>query len=338
MMAFGRMWRRAGPLAVDGGIRDRPGYRSVGPRAGSYVFFCRATALLWGLNLLAGMAMAEFSIRVDDSVLPVGGQTAIQLYLDPDAGPVAGVGTRVLYDPASLAITYAGMEPRSFGGVGRAVHLAHHTPGRIVIGAAQVGGGAYTATVPEAFAMLVVKRLTPAATALILDEPFLQLEGSNTFRELTLSDIVFGVVSEDSDGDSINDAWELDHFPDLATASGSSDYDGDGVSDHDEALAGTDPTIPYLSHLPIIEGVAQASSYRLSLSFLSETNVRYRVQTSVSLSPPAWLSTRFAITRGGNATHDVLTGGGGMAEIEVPLNGNGLVFLRIFMASERADP
>ncbi len=48
----------------------------------------------------------------------------------------------------------------------------------------------------------------------------------------------------DTDGDGIPDLWELEHFGNLTTATATSDYDGDGITDHDEALAGTDPKVP----------------------------------------------------------------------------------------------
>lgn len=48
------------------------------------------------------------------------------------------------------------------------------------------------------------------------------------------------IESGDTDGDGVNDAWELEHFGTLARDL-TLDTDGDGVSDHDEWLAGTDP-------------------------------------------------------------------------------------------------
>jgi len=76
----------------------------------------------------------------------------------------------------------------------------------------------------------------------------------------------------DSDGDSIDDAWEITYFKQLGKGTG--DHDGDGVSDLDEFRRGTDPTVPAspqdnscprhagtLSHLrPLTEGLLQASA------------------------------------------------------------------------------
>ncbi len=47
----------------------------------------------------------------------------------------------------------------------------------------------------------------------------------------------------DTDGDGIPDAWEFRYFGNLTTASATSDYDLDGLSDYGEYLAGTNPTI-----------------------------------------------------------------------------------------------
>jgi len=45
----------------------------------------------------------------------------------------------------------------------------------------------------------------------------------------------------DTDGDGMADAWELEHFGNL-DRDGSGDFDGDGISDLDEYLNGTDPS------------------------------------------------------------------------------------------------
>ncbi len=48
---------------------------------------------------------------------------------------------------------------------------------------------------------------------------------------------------EDSDGDGLPDAWELEHFGNLSQGP-DMDFDGDGASNLAEFDAGTDPTDP----------------------------------------------------------------------------------------------
>lgn len=57
----------------------------------------------------------------------------------------------------------------------------------------------------------------------------------------------------DTDGDGMADAWEMAHFGHLGR-DGTGDYDGDGISDLDEYLLGTDPTTPH--HAPTIPIIA----------------------------------------------------------------------------------
>lgn len=51
------------------------------------------------------------------------------------------------------------------------------------------------------------------------------------------------VDTTDTDGDGLPDAWEQENFGDL-DQSADTDYDGDGATDYEEYLAGTDPTDP----------------------------------------------------------------------------------------------
>ena len=53
----------------------------------------------------------------------------------------------------------------------------------------------------------------------------------------------------DSDGDGLDDDWELEHFGNL-DRDGSGDFDGDGVSDLDEFLNRTDPKVADATPLP----------------------------------------------------------------------------------------
>ena len=59
-------------------------------------------------------------------------------------------------------------------------------------------------------------------------------------------------INTDSDGDGLDDQWELDNFGTLER-DGSGDFDGDGISDLDEFLNGTDPTVGNGPSTPVIE-------------------------------------------------------------------------------------
>lgn len=48
--------------------------------------------------------------------------------------------------------------------------------------------------------------------------------------------------ANDTDGDGLDDTWEIEHFGDLSR-DGSGDFDGDGLSDREEFELGTDPTM-----------------------------------------------------------------------------------------------
>lgn len=52
------------------------------------------------------------------------------------------------------------------------------------------------------------------------------------------------VPEVDTDGDGIDDDWEMEHFGDLTTADDTTDFDGDGVSDLNEFRMGYDPKDP----------------------------------------------------------------------------------------------
>jgi len=57
-------------------------------------------------------------------------------------------------------------------------------------------------------------------------------------------DINDPVVQPDSDGDGLPDAWEIEFFGGIYQEAGD-DYDGDGLTEYMEYMAGTDPTDPY---------------------------------------------------------------------------------------------
>jgi hypothetical protein len=88
----------------------------------------------------------------------------------------------------------------------------------------------------------------------------------------------------DSDNDGISDAWELQYFGSLAR-DGTGDYDGDGVTDLNEYLGGTDPTDPH--SLPVFTAALDGSICTLTLSVAAGRS--YSVIYKNSLSDPTWI-------------------------------------------------
>lgn len=72
----------------------------------------------------------------------------------------------------------------------------------------------------------------------------------------------FKADTVDSDGDGMDDAWEIEHFGDITTAGKDTDSDGDGICDRDEYQNGSNPgdTLPVLLAVanPCIANTADA--------------------------------------------------------------------------------
>jgi hypothetical protein len=96
-------------------------------------------------------------------------------------------------------------------------------------------------------------------------------------------DLVFGSVVADADGDGLPDAWEREFFGSL-DRDGSGDFDGDGLNDREEFLAGTIPrdagsVFRLLAPDPESEG-------GLGLSWSSTVGRVYRVERSADVRGP----------------------------------------------------
>ncbi len=63
-----------------------------------------------------------------------------------------------------------------------------------------------------------------------------------SYRYDEAGNLIFFRLVSDTDGDGMDDDWEISHWGNTTTADGSSDTDGDGFVDWKEFVADTDPT------------------------------------------------------------------------------------------------
>ena len=92
-------------------------------------------------------------------------------------------------------------------------------------------------------------------------------------------------VLPDSDADGLPDAWETNYFGNPTNGSATADSDGDGMSNLEEYLAGTNP-LDALSVLKIAFTVTNAQW----LEFVAQTNLSYSVQWRTNLNSSLWQS------------------------------------------------
>lgn len=133
--------------------------------------------------------------------------------------------------------------------------------------------------------------------------------GSSTVYAVKTDSLAPGA---DSDQDGLADAFELANFGNLTAAGAATDSDGDGLSDLQEYLAGTDPravTAPLR-----ITAFARAGA-TFSLAFNSTPARLYRIETTPSLAAPAWADAGPGVFApdGGTSTTRLLNAGPGGA-------------------------
>ena len=111
--------------------------------------------------------------------------------------------------------------------------------------------------------------------------------GTNTAYVVKTDSITPGV---DTDGDGIADAFELLYFGNLTTANAGSDYNGDGVSDLQAYLDGTDPrsVSGSLKITQFFRTGGSGNNIMTSLTFNSSASRLYRIETTPSLINPTW--------------------------------------------------
>jgi hypothetical protein len=92
------------------------------------------------------------------------------------------------------------------------------------------------------------------------------------------------IVHPDFDGDGVGDPWETRYgFSTNSVDDGALDFDGDGMSNHDEYVAGTNPT----NELSVLK-LVQTGPDSTVLQFVAETNTVYSVQSRTNLNSAAW--------------------------------------------------
>jgi hypothetical protein len=91
-------------------------------------------------------------------------------------------------------------------------------------------------------------------------------------------------VQLDADGDGVGDAWETNYgFSTNNSADAGLDFDGDTMSNHDEYIAGTNPT----NALSVLKLTLTATNPAV-LQFVAQSNISYTVQCRTNLSTAPW--------------------------------------------------
>jgi len=91
------------------------------------------------------------------------------------------------------------------------------------------------------------------------------------------------IAGADTDGDGIDDAWEMHWFGSLGVAGVGTDFDHDGVSDAAEAVADTDPTNPN-DFLRIVSQSYAGGMTQVALQFTSSPARLYRLEHKADLT------------------------------------------------------
>jgi hypothetical protein len=110
--------------------------------------------------------------------------------------------------------------------------------------------------------------------------------GDPTEHNLKTDSIAMGV---DSDGNSIADAWEYLYFGGLLGAAANQDADGDGMTNLQEYLEGTNPLLAG-DRLRITVYSTNAGGTNSLLTWTSTTGRLYTIETSPDLSPNSWIN------------------------------------------------
>jgi hypothetical protein len=175
----------------------------------------------------------------------------------------------------------------------------------------------------------LITRLTNDAVTITTSESFTGKPGGNEFTPLALPPITLQATAEDTDGDGINDAWENLWFSNLDTADASTDFDGDGTLDINHFLNDTNPRIPHLVSTPYLDAFTRSGPTRLALTFPTDSNALYRLQSQTSLFNQVWSDLVFSLTPSGALSAESLTGTGTNTTLYLDLPGTSAQFFRL---------
>jgi len=141
---------------------------------------------------------------------------------------------------------------------------------------------------------LQISRVSDPTTAIAVQLAEIALIGQPNFSDLGDYQVIasnrFGsvtsavmTVSFDTDHDGLPDAWEVQYFGNLAQTPWD-DFDGDGVSNYDEYIDGTDPTDP-TSLLPRLRLAATSRGSVTAAPLKAKYALNETVQVSASADP-----------------------------------------------------
>ena len=140
--------------------------------------------------------------------------------------------------------------------------------------------------------------------------------GNYGFSLVNLMPIEVAMPAVDSDGDGIPDEWERQHFGSLGVSHASSDWDGDGMLDVMEYVAGSDPK-DKLSCLRMYAPLLGFSGSGFVVTWDSASNKQYDLFRSTNLmSGFSPIATNVAATPPLNSHTDSWSGVGGFYKIE----------------------
>jgi glucose/arabinose dehydrogenase len=121
--------------------------------------------------------------------------------------------------------------------------------------------------------------------------------GELYFSQYATAGAIYRIIWKDSDGDGLPDDWEQQYFGSVTGAAPGDDPDGDGFSNLEEFLAGTDPTNP-ASALRINAVIPTGSDFVINYNAVA--NKKYELQFTADLLSSNWT---------GIATNTVLANG-----------------------------